>query len=493
MLIPLGTSVQTVRRIPWVTFSLIVINAAVCLCTSWMTDQGTIRFGEVRRQIVEFHGYYPQAHGSNDAEALIAQGGKTSSINLDSLDELKGLLGPSTPPLVGRVQRGELTADEAMQQLSERLDQAEHDSFMWKYAFHSFHPKPVSLLTATFLHEGFFHLLGNMWFLYLVGTLLEAEWGYWLFGSFYLVAGVVSLLAQALAHPNSLAFVLGASGAVAGCMGAFLVRFPKVKVNFLFVYLLGFRNGAVKFSIPSYVVLSLWVALEVLSGLIAMDYVAHWAHVGGFVFGIAVAFVVMKSGVEEKINREDPSLTWQPDQAVLAGMALIEEKKFAEAQTTLREYLRLHPDSIEGYETLLRAQQGLDDRDGEREVLGILCRLTMRSGHADEAWGRYEEWLAAGGGPPAPPMWLDLCRFLEGEKSYQRAADECEKLVNTFPDDPLAFEAMLIAGRIHLERLHNRAEAERWYRRAQDSKFYTLQYGGVVQAGLQKSKAALAK
>jgi len=490
MLIPLGTNVHAVRRIPYVTFSLIVLNALVCIYTSWMPDQGTIQFGEVRREIVELHSYYPRAHGSDDAEALIRQAGKTSSLTLDSLEELKGLLGPSTPPLVARVQRGELTADEAMQELSDSLAAAERASLLWKYSFHSFQPTAVSWITALFLHEGIFHLLGNMWFLYLAGALLEAEWGYWLFGSFYLVAGVVSLVTQALAHPNSLTFVLGASGAVAGCMGAFLVRFPKVKVSFLFLYFLGFRGGTARFSVPSYVVLSLWAALEVLYGLLDTDSVAHWSHVGGFVFGVVVAWVVMKSGVEARVNREDPSLTWQPDQPVLDAMALLEQGKCGEAQHTLREYLRLHPDSMDGYEVLLRAEQALGDRDGEREVLGVLCRLALRSGHADEAWGRYEEWIVAGGGPATASVWIELCRILEREKSYQRAVDECEKLVRTYPDDPLAFEAMLIAGRIQLEKLNNRADAERWYQMARKSRYYTLQYEGVVEAGLRRAAAS---
>src|SRR5260370_17040337 len=89
----------------------------------------------------------------------------------------------------------------------------------------------MSYLTANFLHAGWLHLIGNMWFLWLAGGILEDTWGRMIYPAFYLIAGVLALQVHALVNAGGLTPTIGASGAIAGLMGAFLLRFPPVKIE----------------------------------------------------------------------------------------------------------------------------------------------------------------------------------------------------------------------------------------------------------------------
>lgn len=485
MLIPVGTNVHSVRRVPYVTFSLLLINILVCVYTSWMSDPGTARLSNVRQEILRLNAYYPDAHGSADAEAVIREARTKNANWFDAFLHPGDLSVHRVPPIVARVQSGELTADDAMQGLSQKLEKAEHESFLWNYAFHSYRPTPESLVTSTFLHEGAVHLIGNMWFLYLAGAILEAAWGYWIFTAFYLLSGIAALGGQAIAHPDSTQFVVGASGAVAACMGAFLVRFPKVRVKFVWILYIWFRGGTYQFSMPAFYVLPLWVVLEIVYGAMKFDNVAHWAHVAGFVFGAAVAFLLSKTGIEEWVNREDESLTWRPDAEVLEATSLMEKGQHANAVVVLQNYLRRKPESIDGYETLLLAQRAAEDKTGECDTLGSLCRLALRSRRMADAWRLYGEWKAADGGPLAASDWIDLCRYLEREKAYDSVLAECERLVQIYPDEPRAFDAMLIAARVNLNKLKRASEAERWFLMARESSLLRLEFEGAIQEGLK--------
>jgi membrane associated rhomboid family serine protease len=138
------------------------------------------------------------------------------------------------------------------------------------------------LVTSMFLHGGVMHLLGNMLFLYIFGDNLEDEMGHFGFAAFYLVSGVVATLAQYISEPNSPVAVIGASGAIAGVMGGYLLLYPKAKVDVLFIIVIFFRI----IPIPAWIVLMVWFGMQVFSGVSASDGgVAYWAHIGGFIAG----------------------------------------------------------------------------------------------------------------------------------------------------------------------------------------------------------------
>ncbi len=142
--------------------------------------------------------------------------------------------------------------------------------------------------TSMFLHGGWLHLAGNMLFLWIFGDNLEDEMGHRLYLVFYLVAGILASVLQVAADPTSQAPVVGASGAIAGVMGGYLLLFPKARVDVIFIFVIFFRI----FAIPAWAVLGVWFGVQMFSGLstpTGAESVAYWAHIGGFLAGMAMA------------------------------------------------------------------------------------------------------------------------------------------------------------------------------------------------------------
>jgi len=157
-------------------------------------------------------------------------------------------------------------------------------------ASHAFLP----LLTAMFLHGGWLHVLGNMWYLWIFGDNVEDKLGHLPYLVFYLGCGVASGLAHAFAEPRASLPAVGASGAIAGVLGAYFIFFPRGTVLTL-VPLLFFITTI---EIPAFFFLFFWFLMQWISGSLEMARastaggVAWWAHIGGFLVGAAVALVV---------------------------------------------------------------------------------------------------------------------------------------------------------------------------------------------------------
>lgn len=145
----------------------------------------------------------------------------------------------------------------------------------------------LSLVTSVFLHGGFMHLAGNMLFLWIFGDNLEDEMGHFGFAVFYLACGAGAALAQWAAGPWSPIPTIGASGAIAGVMGGYLLMFPKAKVDILIFLIIFIRI----IPIPAWIMLGLWFGLQLFNGIgsdAMAGGVAYWAHAGGFVIGFVL-------------------------------------------------------------------------------------------------------------------------------------------------------------------------------------------------------------
>ncbi|MBW1719405.1 MAG: rhomboid family intramembrane serine protease [Deltaproteobacteria bacterium] len=139
-------------------------------------------------------------------------------------------------------------------------------------------------LTFMFLHGGFFHLLGNMWFLYIFGDNVEDHLGHFRYLAFYLLCGLASGISHLFLNWTSQIPTIGASGAIAGVMGAYFILYPRAKVLtlvpiFFFIHFM---------EIPAFLFLGFWIFFQFLSAALSSQAggIAWWAHVGGFVFGI---------------------------------------------------------------------------------------------------------------------------------------------------------------------------------------------------------------
>jgi membrane associated rhomboid family serine protease len=147
----------------------------------------------------------------------------------------------------------------------------------------------ATVVTSMFMHGSWLHLLGNMWFLWLFGDNVEDAMGHVRFALFYLLCGLAAFSAQALADPTSAIPMVGASGAIGGVLGGYARLYPRAHVHVIGVFFIFVR----RFVVPAALVLGMWFALQVLSGLPALGSraaggVAFWAHVGGFVAGLAL-------------------------------------------------------------------------------------------------------------------------------------------------------------------------------------------------------------
>jgi membrane associated rhomboid family serine protease len=153
----------------------------------------------------------------------------------------------------------------------------------------------LSVLFSMFLHGSWLHLLGNLWFLWIFGNNVEDYLGKIGFVLFYVVAGFVATLAHVLYEPNSTTAVVGASGAIAGVMGMYLVLWPRARiisfVPFFFIFLL---------PLPAWLVLIGWFGLQFLTG--GNTGVAWVAHVGGFIFGAVIGLLLKRVKKPNDVN-----------------------------------------------------------------------------------------------------------------------------------------------------------------------------------------------
>jgi membrane associated rhomboid family serine protease len=165
-----------------------------------------------------------------------------------------------------------------------------------------------NVFTSMFLHGSWMHLIGNMWFLWLFGNNIEDSMTRPRFIIFYLACGVAAALAQVFADPDSAIPMVGASGAISGVMGAYLVLFPRVRV-FTFVPLGFFMTSM---ALPAWVMLIYWMVLQVVGGLgsIGADGggVAFWAHGGGFLAGV----ILVKLFTNRRHLDQHRKQHWQP-------------------------------------------------------------------------------------------------------------------------------------------------------------------------------------
>lgn len=164
------------------------------------------------------------------------------------------------------------------------------------------------VLTHMFLHGSWMHLLGNMWFLWLFGNNVEDSMGHLRFLAFYLMCGLAAAAAQILTNPSSPIPMVGASGAISGVMGAYLVLYPRVRVYTLVP--LGFFITSM--ALPAWVMLGYWFLIQFVSGLVDVGGegggVAFWAHVGGFVAGL----VLVKLFARSDYVAEHQAHHWRP-------------------------------------------------------------------------------------------------------------------------------------------------------------------------------------
>jgi membrane associated rhomboid family serine protease len=167
--------------------------------------------------------------------------------------------------------------------------------------------QPQHIFTSMFMHGSWMHIIGNMWFFWIFGNNVEDSMGHVRFVIFYLICGIAAALAQVVVDPDSIVPMVGASGAIGGIMGAYIVLYPRVKVYNLLV--LGFFVTTV--ALPAWLMLGYWMLIQIFGGAMAASGeggVAYAAHIGGFAAGA----LLIKLFARKDLVAEHKSHHWAP-------------------------------------------------------------------------------------------------------------------------------------------------------------------------------------
>jgi membrane associated rhomboid family serine protease len=484
------------RRWPVVTIGIIVLNTVIFLFTNGKMEQEMRQTADVELHILFLSAQYPDAQMTPGATDLVR------AVKLQYPEQYQRLVTKfqDDADQAARSNSGQLRmlpadADAEMAQLCAQLTDIEQRSIAWKYAFHPVDPTPWSYVTACFLHGGWLHLIFNMWFLWLSGTVLEDLWGRIVYPLFYLATGVLANAVHGIVFPHSLIPALGASGAIAGLMGAFLARYPKTKIRLGWLFFF----KVFKFNVPAYVILPLWLGIQVFWGVLSRSTgldtgVANWAHVGGFAFGALGAFLLRTTGIEQSADQAiEAKVTWSADPRIVRATEALGENNPGGAIFALRELVNEKPDSLDAWELMLKAQMHKQDFEGQKETLGALCRLRVAGGDIEGAWNDYSEYKNLGGTKLPRGVWLEICRFLERESRWDLAAEEYEHLAKANAGERAGVSALVSAGRIYAEHLFKPELAEKLFKQAAVSPAPHSDLDAAIQEGLKQCTAAAHK
>lgn len=500
LLLPIKHENMAARRWPVVTLALIAINTVIFLFTTFATKDNSEQLGEIKADIIILAAQHPELKMQPEEQSLVDGFKKhnpkawreVQNPRRDAINEFDERIRTIDDP--------ELLQAE-MDRLNTEFAQLKSSSLDEKYAFIPAHPSAISYLTANFLHGGWMHLIGNMWFLWLAGFVLEDVWGRGLYSAFYLIAGAAALQIHAWANPESITPTVGASGAVAALMGAFLVRFPKMKIEMLWVLWFSIikllRTGNpfryYRFKASAYWLLPLWLALEVFSGaLFGQDGVAHWAHVGGFVFGALVGIAIQYSGLEHKANKAiEEKIGWTADAELEQAGAMMEQGQLDEALQVLTSYVAAKPNSLDAWALVRQIHTRRADSKGYLDATVKTCSLHLRAHQIEAAFQDYAEFIDAGGGKMPPATWLELGKGAEEMHEYDRALSEYEELAKAYPAERQALTAQLSAARLCLKKLNRPQDSLALYQAAAKSPIPHLDWEQLIQSGIKEAQTAL--
>ena len=360
MIFPISHERMTARRWPVVTTLLVLACLFVQVFLSMRDSAGSRREDDARAQAVEYFAQHPY---------LEVKPGVIPELDEETVKMAHVAASAADAPDddVRVAEQAELDARLAA------ATRAGTDDPYHRFGYVPAHPSVLALFTSQFIHAGWLHLAGNMWFLVFCGMTLEDRWGRVVFPLFYLASGAVAALAHGLVYPHDTAPLIGASGAIAGCMGAFAVAFARTRVRF--ALLITFRPRT--FTAPAYAVLPVWAAFEALWGwILPGDGTAHLAHVGGFGFGVVAALVLHWTGVDRRL---DDSVERA---AVLGGDPRIDEARLlvkggdAKVALAMLEGLAQEkPESVHVQEAIAEAARALGDDAREQKARQRALRL----------------------------------------------------------------------------------------------------------------------
>lgn len=418
MLLPIGHEEASVRRLPWVSIAIVVVCIVVFFSTGHGGTQAQELAQESFQELIQFYVKHPYLPLPEELAETFSHEEETMIAAFESM--------AGRPP--------KAVTEQAQAEL-DRLVQKWRDAMaaLEEGAVETMGLVPAKLelgdlIAHLFIHFGWMHLLGNMFFLWLSGPPLEDVWGRPFYAAFYLTVGIAGSLMWVVTYPDSTQPLVGASGAVAGLMGAFMVRYWSTKIKVL--YWVGFRVGVI--NAPAWLMLGLWFMRELVwaTGVGDRLGVAFWVHVWGFVFGAGTAGLLRHFKVEERVFQPKigVKLGDEANPVIEQAQELRQQGRLEEAWDLLSAAARERPNNFE-------ANLGLWDvgvqlgRQPQAAAAFLRCiRQELRQGEHD--LGLYH-WLELQENVPDVETDLDLrIRLAEAMLEQQRDEEAAELLAH---------------------------------------------------------------
>lgn len=447
LLIPIGLDEHKVQRVPWVTYVLIALNSLIFLYTFLNApDQKDLE--KPLTTMIEYYAMHPYLRFPEELKKIFSA---------EQLKELESLKGEEEPDLSA----AELSEEQTeLDQKAEMVLEVLHRSATFQYGHRPANPVWWSYFTSIFLHADLLHLLGNMLFLYLAGCSLEDVWGKPLYLSFYLSGGIVATLFHDLKYADSMVPLIGASGAIAALMGAFLVRFYKTNIRFF--YLLGIWIRG-KFSAPAWVVLPVWLVLQLIMDKAAGGEagVAFVAHIGGFLFGGVFGILLNMTRFEEHFVAPyiEGKVSIPQSSDFMKALDCVQKMDYVQAKTLLTKTIQQEPDHLEAYVELRRLGETTGNEALQVQATAGLLEMLVRKKETDLVRLHYGEFNRNHGREslplPAKTMMI-VGIFFEQIPDFRTCVDIYDEVARLYPQDPLCVKALSRAAIIQLDRLDQR-------------------------------------
>ncbi len=445
MLIPIGHEAR-VQRFPYVTVGLMILSLIVFVPSYYLELDYREKIDNVRREIHSIDPFYFQREEMEKDPRL---------------EQVKEMFGG---------EKFELSEEkkQRLSRLEEKLERLKNNRPFYKWGSVPKNFNPVTAVTCVFLHAGWAHLIGNMLFLWLVGCNIEDRWGPWFFGAFYIAGGFVASGTHTLANMGSDIPTIGASGAVAAVMGAFLIRYWKTKIRFFYFFwtFVYFLRGT--FKVPAYVVLPFWFLKELFWGTSGVvTGVAHWAHIGGFVFGLAGGLFLWLSGIEDKYFVPKYSLDGEehevPEEYVQAREALAAGDREGAKQKFLMTVSR-HNGYLPALVNLSKLYAEEKNRQELVKTTEAIVRKTLSTDEPHLAVENFQRMMNTF--PDAslsPASQFRMASTLASSGLYQEASWSYRNLAAAYPNEILAQKSLVASGDLLTDKLKMHKNAVAMY------------------------------
>ncbi|HUP49599.1 MAG TPA: rhomboid family intramembrane serine protease [Thermoanaerobaculia bacterium] len=427
LILPIGREKGILQRHAWVTYSLVALNIVFFLlfCTG-STDQERGELVRGWRSMISYLRDRPYLRPPVAAAHLLPSGLRDRT--------------PRPDPSVAewKVSREQTTLDEMAADVRRRHYEVADVRLAYVPAVGA----PHTVLTSMFLHAGLLHLIGNMIFLLAVAPFVEDVYGRPLFIVLYLTGGIGATLAFAARYPNLVAPLLGASGAVAAVMGAYLVRFALSRLDFLLIPIIFLPTWHFRFSAPALVVLPIWFLEQLVS--IPMEGgsgVAVTAHVAGFGYGFLFALLMKVTKVESRLVQPviEKKTTWRADPRLDRALAAFGGNDVETARREVTALLSERPSDTGALRLALDIARSRDEHAAVDQLGARLLSAHAAAGETVAVRDLIDELPPSAAAQPLPQFLARAAAFAErtGDRPlaislYERLC-EADATVNAIP------------------------------------------------------------